>query len=187
MRLATPLLFRCLLLLIVAIVVGCSSDVQNPARPVLEPVSGVVTLDGKPLAGAVVTFLNLDERGTLTVGETDAEGTYRLSYLGTPGTAAGPYRVAVSYLMGTEGQVIGLARRSTTSPTEELNSAKELLPPQFSDLGRSTLKVTVPPGGGTFPFDLKGPLLDPPHPATATPKDEEPKLVPSPASAEPGP
>lgn len=160
------------------LVVGCTAESPNPERPNLQPVTGVVTLDGKPLVGAVVTFLNLDEHGTLTVGETDAEGAYRLTYLGAAGTAPGPYRVAVSYLMGTEGQVIGLARRSTLAPTAELNSAKELLPPKYSDLGRTELKATVPGGGGTFPFKLEGPLLDPPAPASsseeATPTPEPP-------------
>ncbi|WP_406694025.1 carboxypeptidase-like regulatory domain-containing protein [Singulisphaera sp. Ch08] len=166
MRPATS--FRISALLVLVVVAGCSNtEVDRSERPVLEPVSGVVTLDGKPLAGAVVTFLNLDEQGTLTVGETDSEGAYRLSYLGAAGTATGPYRVAVSYLMGTEGQVIGLAQRSTIAPTAEVNTAKELLPPRYSDLGRTTLRATVPRGGSTFVFALEGPLLDPPAPTEA--------------------
>lgn len=167
---------------------GCQPQPDPSAadRPVLEPVTGVVTLDGKPLAGAVVTFLNQDEHGTLTVGETDENGAYRLKYLGAEGTTAGPYRVAVSYLMSADGEVIGLARRSTNSPTAEVNSATELLPPRYSDLGRSTMKAEVPLGGGSFSFELEGPLLDPPP--TAKPDEAgEREGEPEPAAVKPKP
>jgi hypothetical protein len=154
--------------LLATLLAGCGPEHAISDPPVLEPVEGVVTLNGEPLVGAVVTFLNLDERGTLTVGETDSEGFFKLQYLGAKGTAAGPYRVAVSYLMSTAGDVIGLARRSTNSPTAELNTAKELLPPRYSELGRTTLKADVPIGGGSFRFELEGALLDPPQPTAVT-------------------
>jgi hypothetical protein len=176
----TPAPRPLLLLFPFLLLAGCGPTAGEPEPPVLRPVSGVVTLDGKPLEKAVVTFLNADERGTPSLGETDATGAFRLKYAGAEGTAAGPYRVAVSYLMGTKGQLFGIAERSTMSPTRELNTAKELLPPRYSDLGRTTLKADVLEAGGTFAFDLQGPLLDPPTPSDPADAPAEP---PAPADA----
>ncbi len=59
-------------------------------------VAGTVTLDGRPLAGAVVTVGPAGAAGTSTT--TDAEGTFGLGAL-TPGT----YQVAVTGPAGTSG------------------------------------------------------------------------------------
>ena len=44
--------------------------------PDLVPVSGTVTLDGEPLAGASLMF------GGVAYGDTDASGRYELTYMG---------------------------------------------------------------------------------------------------------
>jgi hypothetical protein len=46
--------------------------------PGLGNVSGKVTLDGQPLAGALVEFQPSEGRGS--IGSTDAQGVYKLSY-----------------------------------------------------------------------------------------------------------
>jgi hypothetical protein len=46
--------------------------------PSLGEVSGKVTLDGQPLAGALVEFQPAEGRGS--IGVTDAQGSYRLSH-----------------------------------------------------------------------------------------------------------
>lgn len=56
--------------------VGCSGSTDQPE---LGEVSGMVTLDGKPVAGVNVLFQ--PEAGRAAVGMTDAEGRYELEYL----------------------------------------------------------------------------------------------------------
>ena len=55
-------------------VVGCGQS-----GPELAPVSGVVTLDGKPLAGKTVGFTPDDGRRS-SVGFTDEDGRYEMYY-----------------------------------------------------------------------------------------------------------
>jgi hypothetical protein len=168
---------------------GCQQGANSPSpEPVLRPVKGNVTVQGKPLAHAVVTFLQTDEKGTTTVGETDEDGDYELSYIGKPGTAAASYKVAISYLMGTDGTVYGLAPRSGLSKPYGMITAKERLPPEWSDLGKTTHRAVVPDSGGTLDFDIKEPLLPPPVPETPAKGDGGGKPAePAKAKGEPSP
>jgi hypothetical protein len=66
-------------------------------------VSGVITLDGQPVAAARVTFMPVHDprRGTQScpeaIGETDAGGRYTLrTVFGDPGGSVGKNRVMVS-------------------------------------------------------------------------------------------
>ena len=71
--------------------IGCSSG----DAPELASVTGVVTLDGKPLPDASVVFQSND--GFLSVGTTDVQGHYELRYsLDHYGTPRGTYRVRIS-------------------------------------------------------------------------------------------
>ncbi|WP_169975769.1 carboxypeptidase-like regulatory domain-containing protein [Tautonia rosea] len=145
----------------VALLVGCSGETATTPTTFV-PVSGTITVDGEPLVGAVITFLQTDEKGTTANGETDEEGTYTLQAMMQKGIAPGRYQVGISYLMPPSGKPVGLSARSSLAPVADLAVAEELVPPRYSDLGQTELSVTVPEEGGTFDFDLKGPLLDPP-------------------------
>jgi hypothetical protein len=154
---------------------GCGARDDRSGPPVLVPVRGTVRLDGKPLAGAVLTFLPADvKRGTFSVGETDAEGTYKLTYSTSEGTTPGDYRVTVSYLESTQGRPQGISARYSPSYRPEMVGARERLPEEYSTQAKTTLRATVPPTGGTIDFDLKGPMLAPPEPPPATPKSDAP-------------
>jgi len=125
-----------------------------------------VTVDGKPLAKAIVAFLpQFSDGGTHSVGETKEDGTYELVHVDRPGAGRGGYRVVVSYIVGPDGKVADLESHSSFNekmPTE-LNNGKELLPPRYSDFSRTELGATVTPGGPfIFDFNLEGPLLEPP-------------------------
>jgi hypothetical protein len=164
---------------------GCQPRDDLPKEPVLQPVRGKVTVEGKPLGGAVVTFLQADETGTTAVGETDEEGAFEVSYLGRPGAAAAPYKVAISYLQGADGKVYGLEPRSGLAKPYGMVTAKERLEPRWSDLGQTSLRAKVSVGGGDFVFDLPEPLLPPLPPESkgdktpaAPPKDGQPGPLP---------
>jgi hypothetical protein len=143
-----------------AAVLGCTqaSDDERPDFSKLVPVDGVVTLNGEPLVGAVVTFL--PPRWGPGVGETDREGKYSLKNAGHKGTPPGDYKVAISYLVSADGEPQGLAPRSGLVLPPSMLTAKERLPREYSDLGRTRLTAKVGDRGGTFNFDVKAEVED---------------------------
>ncbi len=64
-------------LLWVGLVVGCGP--QSEGMPELAAVTGTVTMDGKPLPGASVTFEAAG--GATSFATTDADGRYELNYI----------------------------------------------------------------------------------------------------------
>lgn len=111
-------------------VAGCSSRYADIAD-----VRGVVTLDGKPLAAATVLFQ--PAQGRASVGQTDAEGRYRLLY--TPrdlGARIGPASVRITTTGNDEGKI----------------GADERVPRRYFEPG--ALAAEVAPGSNMFDFNL---------------------------------
>ena len=81
-------------LVTVAIVLtGCS----NSSRPPTYPVTGTVTSQGKPLAGAAITFVPTGDEGEAASAITDSNGKYALTtWQAGDGARPGQYRVKVS-------------------------------------------------------------------------------------------
>lgn len=88
--------FRILLTVTIVVIsmTGCMKD------PGFSRVSGVVTYEGKPLAGAIVSFVPTEPDGIAAGGFTDEKGAYALTAVtarGTrTGTMPGKYRVAIA-------------------------------------------------------------------------------------------
>lgn len=100
--------------------------------------SGTVTVDGKPLAGATIT-LHPAERNSgaqLVVGVTDPDGRFVITPAAGNAIAPGAYKVTVS-------------KRRDQTPAEQaaLIMPPELLPAKYSELGQAELTVTVPTSG----------------------------------------
>lgn len=73
---------------------GCGKK-EVAGRPKLFPVSGVVTFEGQPAAGAVVMFAPQDHQFAATA-KTQADGTFRLrTFEEGDGAAEGNYKVVV--------------------------------------------------------------------------------------------
>jgi len=109
---------------------GCGSG--EAPLPELAPVTGTVTLGGKPVADAIVTFQ--PDKGPLSVGNTDAAGKFELKYMGTnPGTPAGKYAVRISKLSGEAGD--------------------ELIPRKYNESSKLTQEVAQS-GPNDFKFEL---------------------------------
>ena len=141
---------------------GCKTEEPPPGPPKLVPVSGTITHDGKPLAGAIVQFNPSGLKGNLSIGETDENGKYELSHMNFPGCSPGEYKVAVSLTLTTQGKPVTIAQQSALSPNPSTAGAKEVIPAKYSSLGVTTMTATVTEQGGKFDFDITGPFMDPP-------------------------
>jgi hypothetical protein len=106
---------------------GCGGSTDQPE---LGDVSGVVTLDGTPVAGVNVVFK--PDAGRAAGGNTDAEGRYTLQYLdGVEGCKLGPNTVGFDWPPGS-ANTVGF-------------------PAKYN--GDAAFKFDVKPGSNTF--DLK--------------------------------
>lgn len=77
-------------LLLAVSVAGCGGG-----RPDLGQVEGTVTLDGQPLANAVVQF-QPEAEGRPSLGTTDSSGHYKLMFTrDTPGAMIGKHKVRI--------------------------------------------------------------------------------------------
>mgnify|MGYP006435934167 CR=1 FL=1 len=79
--------------------VGC-----GPSGPPVGQVTGVVTVDGAPVEGVLVTFVpGSNDQGSSTDGYTDADGRYELQYAkDVMGAAPGVNTVQVTWPPGVE-------------------------------------------------------------------------------------
>ena len=125
---------------------GCGKSNSRPGIATL-PVTGVVTLDGKPLSGADVLFATAE--GASFAARTKDDGSYQLQGLAGRGAACkGVCQVTISRYLKPDGSPLG--------PEEfpAMVEATESLPPKYSFPGETTLSVDVPEQGGKFDFPL---------------------------------
>jgi hypothetical protein len=123
---------------------GCGSD-----APPLGQVTGTITLDSKPVEGAVVAFEPASGGLPPAYGKTDASGKYELWYgRGNRGTAIGESLVRIN-AFEEAGDDPGSKRRPETIPAK-YNAKTEL-------------KVDVKRGKQVQNFDLKsgGEIIQP--------------------------
>lgn len=134
---------RCILTGLLVTVAGCGGGPYEFA-----PVSGRVTLDGKPVAGAKVRLLpqktaGSDLVGPASIGVTDADGWYSVTTGGTStrsGAVVGTHRVVISTLETKPDPSGRFAER-------EIIVTKEQIPRPYNDLRKSPLLLEVPPEG----------------------------------------
>ncbi|MCA9261436.1 MAG: hypothetical protein KDA61_19605 [Planctomycetales bacterium] len=117
---------------------ACVVSCQQTATP-LANVSGKVTLDGRPLVGAVVSFQpqmrDGKPPGPGSVGRTDVEGRYALATVrGEPGATPGVHVVRI-YSRSSEN----------LAASDDESSEEERVPERYNY--QSTLTFDVPPDG----------------------------------------
>ena len=95
-------------------------------------VEGVVTLDGKALPGAKVSFHPSDEMGKVLSALTDDNGKYRLSVGKKDNAVPGTFRVTI----------------------EKKVDGRETLPPSYSDKVKTTLMTVIQKGGNVYDLVL---------------------------------
>jgi hypothetical protein len=149
------------LLAVAVLAAGCSGS----GRPATYPVSGTVTMNGKPLDGAQVVFVPASKNAEAATGVSDAAGRYQLTtYVAGDGAQSGEFRVRVlkydtkkptreeqeKYITLEEEQKIVFAQDEKPIPP-----AKNLLPKKYESEITSGLKHTVPKSASTFDIPLE--------------------------------
>jgi hypothetical protein len=132
---------------------GCSGG--GGREPTLVPVSGTVTLDGKPLAGASVSFVpQAGTEGAGAFGTTDAEGRYTLDHRsGKPGIEPGTYTVSFSKMGLKDGSPIPPGK--TAADVEAVEQVPRQYTPGFQSTNDTPATAAlVEASGGTFDFAL---------------------------------
>ena len=112
------------------IVAGVAAAVAGCSGP--PSLSGVVTLDGQPLAEAAVVLIPQSEGAETVVGSTNQDGRFVITPAAGKSIAYGKYKVVVSK-----------REKLTQAQINAFVTAKELLPAKFSDAAKSVLEVTV--------------------------------------------
>jgi hypothetical protein len=146
-------------LLLGMLCLGCGQGLD------LAPVSGRVTLDGKPVTQGEVTFI--PEDGPSAFGSIGADGTFRLTTLNKDdGALVGRHKVLILSTQVTGGSV------APTSFEQEMEWAKQgvasdgkvlipgkttwLVPEKYSRPDASDLTAEVKSGDNTLNSDLVG-------------------------------
>lgn len=140
--------------LIGIVAIGCGSD-----GPELGTVTGQVTMNGKALPNALVTFVP-EAGGRAATGTTDASGNYTLIFLDRDGALLGKHRVSVTTLQ----QEIAVEEVSSDNPdylkqslgTGSANAKatpKEAIPERYNT--KTELIQEVKSGSNVLNLELK--------------------------------
>ncbi len=141
---------------------GCGDGIT------LYPVSGTVTLDGKPVEGLMVAFAPEDS-GFSGAGRTDANGKYTITSTKGKGLPSGNYNVAISEVTVVENsgsEVEEAAQSSNNASYERMamgggsqqqyrdaeKKKSKLIPAKYN--AQSTLKEIVAETENTIDFAL---------------------------------
>ncbi len=135
---------------------GCSANNEiDYGKVKLVSVSGTVTLDGQPLAGAVISFDD-PATGNFSFARTNSSGSYTLQFdSAVDGVTPGKKTVQISTvrnilgLRGEEGEEAGEA----STEGQKAEAKKEQVPECYNK--KTKLEVEVTPDKSTFNFDLK--------------------------------
>ena len=143
--------------------IGCQQRI-----PDRQPVSGIVTLDGRPVPNAAVTFVSEVVFGRAS-GLTDESGRYELTTLEPrDGAITGSYRVAITdwseRIAVYEELTIeerpcydpypSVQNKKPGDPSTEKKAGSSLLPSRYADVTKSGLAAIVVRGDNTINFAL---------------------------------
>lgn len=157
---------------------GCGAS-----NPPTFPVSGTVTLDGKPVAGAAILFIPFDGTGQPASAQSDANGNYKLTtFTADDGAMAGNYKIKVTKFDTPDGGMSPYGapaeEPASSSPPKKMTEeeerarmeagytaseatpqgkaqvAKNALPSKYADQSTSGLTHMVVEGDNVVPLEL---------------------------------
>jgi hypothetical protein len=140
---------------VAGILVGCG---EGESGPKLVPVSGTVTLNGKPLEGATVSFQPDGSTPGVMPAEdiTGPDGNYKAITKGRSGVAPGKYKVVVSK------SLLDMSKVRPEFKDDPFMAQLSLGPPEGKTTAQrnkekieGTFDREIPPEGGVQDFDVK--------------------------------
>jgi len=145
------------ILVLVLVLSGCGAKAPNTHY-----VEGVITLDGEPLSGALVTFYPVDTTdGKVAAGNSDASGKYTLTSDGglpEKGAFEGDYVVTVKKVeiipVSRPGQAQPNENDPYSGPSAQRTVQKIITPKVYAAMDKTPLKATVQKGQNVIPFEL---------------------------------
>lgn len=131
---------------VLILVVGLACGCQQKARIQTYPVSGSVTLNSKPVAGAIVTYVSGSESSPNASGTTESDGKFKLATYAGPGQVlsgapAGDYKVIITKPVPPEGP--------STSDMQKMSP--EARQAAMMKMMQGTLPTEDAPGGSNVP------------------------------------
>jgi hypothetical protein len=130
---------------LIALAIGCNRE----GLPGLGRVTGTITMDGKPVPNALVSFEPVDGSGATAMGRTDEQGKYELWYSrGNKGAKTGEHLVRINTY-------------EETGEDDGRQIQRETIPARYN--AKTELKATVKSGSNTLDFELKsgGEIIQP--------------------------
>jgi hypothetical protein len=121
-------------------------------------------MQGKPVAGAVITFVPTSNEGEAATAITDSDGKYALTtWRAGDGARPGEYRVKVSKQEQTAVDPSKMVKNLSIEEEQKIYvenkkprpPAKSLVPSKYQDESSSGLSHTVPNGSTTFDIEIK--------------------------------
>lgn len=123
---------------------GCGSSDGPP----LGEVTGRVTLDGKPLSGAVLTFIAQSAKGSPSYGGTDEQGRYTLMFTNSKhGAMLGDHVVQIETTKVSAGEAKEMVAQGMAAPAPYV-----AIPKKYKQPGALVAKVAS--GSNTIDFEL---------------------------------
>jgi hypothetical protein len=132
---------------------GCSSGATISG---VAPVSGKVTYQGQPVAGAIIVFNSDSADGRAAVATSNADGTYELMTLDSKGALPGNYTVTVKKTENLEELTRDVSMEEAAAKANQPPPVpKDLLPAKYGDLTQTPLKKEVKSGSNTIDLTLE--------------------------------
>lgn len=143
-----------------ALAAGCAKGSKERQFD-LTPVSGTVTLDGKPLADADVgfAFQGVPPEGFFgSAARTDSQGRYELQTGAKKGAVAGSYRVTVSRIVAPSGVTLNPEEGLDLGQLSASGEVSQTVPVKYTNVGTTDLTTAVEKSKSDgYNFDLKTP------------------------------
>ncbi len=135
-----------------AVIMGCGS---GGAISGTAPVTGKVTYNGQPVAGASIGFYSNATDGRVAVATSGSDGSYELMTLDTKGALPGNYSVTVkkTEIPPELTKEVSMEEAAATA-NNPLPQPKELLPVKYGTPAQTPLKFEVKAGSNTIDLPL---------------------------------